>query len=121
MNFLWVTINVKDMEESLNFYQEILGLKLNRKLNPLPGTEIAFLGNGGTEVELIRNVQNGKPQYGNDISMGFSVKSLDEEIKRLKKTGVKDIQGPFQPNPTIKFIYITDPNGVKIQLVESAT
>lgn len=29
MKFLWATINVKDMEESLSFYQEIVGLKFN--------------------------------------------------------------------------------------------
>ena len=31
MKFCWVTINVKDMEKSLHFYQEVIGLNINRK------------------------------------------------------------------------------------------
>ena len=31
MKVCWITINVIDMDESLDFYQEIIGLELNRK------------------------------------------------------------------------------------------
>ncbi len=31
MKFCWATINVKNMEESLNFYQEIVGLTVDRR------------------------------------------------------------------------------------------
>ena len=33
--------------------------------------------------------------------------------------GIEKIAGPFQPSPMIKFIYVDDPNGVKVQLVEN--
>ncbi len=46
MKFCWCTITVKDMEESLKFYQEVVGLKLNRRFEAGPGVEIAFLGDG---------------------------------------------------------------------------
>lgn len=119
--FCWVTINVKDMGNSLTFYQEIVGLKINRRFKPQSTTEIAFLGSEGTntEVELIKNDMNTNPQYGKDISMGFSVKSLEKTIAGLKSKKVESIEGPFQPGPNVKFIYITDPNGVKIQFVEN--
>lgn len=36
------------------------------------------------------------------------------------KNGCIDIHsGPFQPNPHTKFIYLLDPNGLKVQLVEN--
>ena len=119
MKFCWVTINVKDLEESLSFYTDIVGLTVNRRMTPMPGTEIAFLGSGETEVELIRNEQNANPSHGRDVSLGFEVASLDERIRMLKEKGVSEIQGPFQPGPRAKFIYITDPNGVSIQFVQN--
>ena len=44
MKFCWVTVHVRDMEESLKFYQDIVGLKINRRMKPAAGTEIVFLG-----------------------------------------------------------------------------
>jgi len=119
MNFCWVTITVKNMQESLDFYQNIIGLKIKRRMNPVAGTDIAFLGEEGTEVELIKNDRNVNPTYGRDISLGFEVESIDKEIERLKEEGIVNIEGPFQPHARIKFIYISDPNGVKVQLVEN--
>lgn len=119
MDFCWVTINVKDMPKSLQFYQDIIGLKINRRMNPNPGMEIVFLGSGKTEIELIYNSKNIDLTFGKDISLGFVVDSVDQEIEILKKKNISISSGPFQPNPHIKFFYITDPNGIKIQFVEN--
>ena len=121
MKFCWVTINVKDMEDSLKFYQDIVGLKVNRRMKPMETTEIAFLGSEGTntEVELIKNEKNIHPQYGKDISMGFIVGSIDQTIARLKEKGIENIEGPYQPGPNVNFIYINDPDGCRIQFVEN--
>jgi len=120
MGFCWVNFNVKDMGESLSFYQDIVGLKLKRKMNPMPGTEIAFLGSDtDTEIELIRNEKNGDPQYGKDICLGFTVDSISRFMDFLKEKNIAVISGPFQPNPLLKFIFVLDPNGVKIQFVEN--
>ena len=47
MKFCRCTITVNDLEESLKFYQEIVGLSLNRRFATGSGMEIAFLGAGG--------------------------------------------------------------------------
>ena len=88
MEFCWVTINVKDMEQSLAFYRDVVGLRVDRRMKPMPGTEIAFLGNGGTEVELIRNEKNSDCQYGKDISLGFVVDSVEKAMEEMKAKGV---------------------------------
>jgi lactoylglutathione lyase len=119
MDFCWVTINVKDMSKSLKFYQEIIGLKVERKMKPNPEFEIVFLGSGKTEIELIYNSKNTESGYGKDISLGFIVDSVDHEMEKLKRNKITIQSGPFQPNPHIKFFYILDPNGVTIQLVEN--
>ena len=50
--------------------------------------------------------------------MGFSVSSVEEMIHFLEKEGIPILAGPLSPNPAIRFLYILDPNGLKIQLVE---
>ena len=119
MEFCWVTINVKDMEKSLHFYQEIMGLHINRRMKPNPDMEIIFLGSGETQIELIYNAKVDDINMGKDISLGFVVDSIERMSEILKKKNIPIHAGPYQPNPSIKFLYILDPNGVKIQLVEN--
>ena len=119
MKFCWTTIMVNDLDESLKFYQEIIGLPINKRFQGGKDTEIAFLGDGETKLELIFNKTNKKVNIGPDISIGFEVKSVDKMISDLKEKGIDIHSGPFQPNPDIKFFYLLDPNGLKVQLVEN--
>ncbi len=119
MKFCWSTLSVNNMEESLKFYQEIVGLTIDRKFTAGPGVEIAFLGDGETKVELISNEEIKDVTFGQHISLGFEVKSVDEMIEFVKEKGLAIHSGPFQPNPHVKFFFVTDPNGLKIQFVEN--
>jgi lactoylglutathione lyase len=119
MKFCWTTLRVNNLEESLKFYQEIVGLPLSRRFQAGPGVEIAFLGSGETKIEIICNGTNNKVNMGEDISMGFEVESVDKMMKDLKEKGIDIYSGPFQPNPHIKFFYLLDPNGLKVQLTEN--
>jgi len=110
---------VKNLEESLKFYIEIVGLNVVKRFNAGPGVEIAFLGDGETKVELICNQDSKEVSFGKDISLGFEVNSLDEMMTVVKEKGIDIHSGPFQPNPHTKFFYILDPNGLKIQFVEN--
>lgn len=118
MKFLWSTIYVKNMDESLQFYQEVVGLSLDKRFQTGPGFEIAFLGDGETKVELICSEQKKEVNLGQDISLGFEVESVDEMMKFIKEKGIDIHSGPIQPNPSTKFFFILDPNGLKIQFVE---
>ena len=119
MKFCWSTMMVKNLEESLKFYIEIVGLNVVKRFNAGPGVEIAFLGDGETKVELICNQDSKEVSFGKDISLGFEVNSLDEMMTVVKEKGIDIHSGPFQPNPHTKFFYILDPNGLKIQFVEN--
>jgi len=119
MKFCWCTLMVKNMEESLKFYQETVGLTVDRRFKAGPGTEIVFLGDGETKVELICNDASKEVSMGHDISLGFEINSVDEMMASLKEKGITIHSGPFQPNPHVKFFYMTDPNGLKIQFVEN--
>lgn len=119
MKFCWTTIMVKDMEASLAFYTEVLGLKVNRQYQAGPDAKIAFLGEGDTEVELICNTGKPEVHYGDDISMGFEVQSLEEVLSLLKQKGIDPITDILKPNPHVQFFYVRDPNGLKIQFVQN--
>ncbi|MDG5814136.1 VOC family protein [Chitinispirillales bacterium ANBcel5] len=118
MKYCWTTVYVRDLDQSIKFYKEIIGLKLNRRANVTDTRELAFLGEGETQIELICDKSVGEPQIGSGISLGFVTESLEEMITFLGEKGIDVHSGPKQPNPTIRFFYVLDPNGVKIQFVE---
>ncbi len=119
MNFLWCTIHVKDMEQSIKFYEEIVGLKIDKRYPAGPGREIVFLGEGSTKVELIYDKSHNAAANHEDISLGFEVKSVEQMAEFVKKNGIKIHREIHKPNPNIKFFFIKDPNGVDIQFVEN--
>ena len=119
MKFCWVTINVNNMEKSLDFYTTIVGLSIDRMMKPNPNMQIAFLGAGETKVELIYDPKKGTRVFGKDISIGFEVESIDQTIKMLNQKTIRVESGPHQPNPMTKFIYVLDPNGLQVQFVEN--
>lgn len=119
MKYCWTTILVKDMEASLKFYKEVLGLKENRRFQAGPGVSIVFLGDGETEIELMTPAQPREINLGTDISLGFEVESVEEKMASLLELGVAIHSGPFSPNPHVKFFYVQDPNGLKIQFVQN--
>lgn len=121
MSFLWTTIKVKDLSESVKFYQDIVGLEVQRQFEAGPETEIAFLAAAGdqTAVELIDYQNQDEIKLGADISLGFEVNSLAEKMKFIQENNISIQSGPISPNPNIEFFYILDPNGLRIQFVEN--
>ena len=110
---------VRNMEESLRFYEDIIGLSVVRRFASNPDREIAFLGDGETQVELIYDAAKQDTNVGNDISWGFKVESLDDCMTLILEKGFQICRGPFQPNPHTRFFYVKDPNGMTIQFVET--
>lgn len=117
MGFSWVTLNVVDMEESLKFYQEVVGLNISSRFHAGTNMEIVFLGDGETKVELIYDANKKSVQMGQDISIGFSVDSLDDMMELIKEKNINIHSGPFQPNPNTRFFFVMDPNGLRVQFI----
>ena len=119
MKFCWTTIDVKDLEESINFYENIVGLKVDNRMDISEDYIIVFLGEGETQVELIHNKENSDVKFDENISLGFTVDSVDEKIEFIKGKGLEVHSGPFKPNPSTAFFFVLDPNGLQIQFVEN--
>lgn len=124
MDFGWVTLSVNDLDQSLSFYQDILGLKLQRRFKPNSDMEIAFVGNTGqTQVELIcdKNMAGQTAQNsmcGAGITLGFHTPSLDEALALVKEKNIPILRGPISPDPHIVFFFIQDPDGYEIQIAQ---
>ncbi|MFA5467607.1 MAG: VOC family protein [Sphaerochaetaceae bacterium] len=118
MQYVWTTISTDDLEGSVHFYNVVVGLPIQRRF-PTEGGEIVFLGEGETQIELIKGPHKA-PKVGKGISLGFAVDSLDEALAMVASHGIAVESGPFQPNEHIRFFYVLDPNGVRVQFSHSS-
>ena len=120
MKFCWVTLQVDDLEQSLQFYRDLLGLALVSRFAGGPDVQIAMLGEQDKpKIELICDKAAKPAGRGAGISIGFEVGSLEEAAETAKSHGINIVKGPFSPNPHIRFFFVKDPNGFEIQLVEN--
>ncbi len=120
MKFLWTTIFVKNLEESIAFYSELTKLQVVNRFPAGPGKEIAFLGNGAdneTLVELMADSNYSDISFNESISIGFAVDSADEMLETVRSKSIPVYNGPIE-TPKFKFFTIKDPNGLNVQFFQ---
>ena len=105
---------VKDLEDSVRFYRDVLGFSEGYHVETPDGGAITIMkSDGGASVELICNQNFPIGLY----SVGTDVDDLDETIKNLEKAGYQTT-GPVIPTTVGKMTFVLDPNGVRICLIE---
>lgn len=118
MKFCWTTLTVKDLDASINFYKEFVGLDVNRRFKPNETMELAFLGSEPTELELIWD-SLAPASVSEGISMGFMVEGkLEDVMEKLKAKGFTNQSEIHSPNPVMRFFFVKDPDGFSVQFVE---
>ena len=120
MKYLWTTINVENLDESINFYSDLAGLKVLKRFPAGPGIEIAFMGNGienETLVELMADSSVGAVSFSQFISIGFAVDSVDAMLETLKNKNIPVYSGPVE-TPGFKFFGVKDPDGFIVQFFQ---
>ena len=123
---LHTMIRVRDLERSLDFYCNKLGMSLIRK-NDYPGGEftLAFVGYGDDKhaatIELTYNWGQKEPYAigGGFGHIAIGVKDIYTLCKRLEKDGVPLPRppGPMKHGSTV-IAFIEDPDGYKIELIQ---
>ena len=132
-------IVVSDMERSLEFYRDLLGLNVVKdfeeegeyidKISGLSGVKVWMIklaADGGTMVELLKYTSHPRRALDNpqicDIGcshIAFTVDDVDREFIWLSEKGVKFNSHPVvSPDGYAKVAFCQDPNGVFIELVE---
>jgi lactoylglutathione lyase len=128
MRILHTMLRVGDLERSLRFYTEILGMKLlSRKDYPDGKFTLAFVGYGKNpehaEIELTHNwgVERYEPgtAYGH-IALG--VDDIYAACERIRAAGATITRepGPMKHGTTV-IAFVQDPDGYKIELIELAS
>jgi lactoylglutathione lyase len=119
--YLHTRFRVSDMEASLRFYGNVLGLKvIERKTSPR-GSQLAFLEAPGSdsEIELCAFPASGRVEVPEDlVHLAFQVESLDECMARLKEAGAPITEGPIETSDGTKFIFTEDPDRYEIELMQ---
>jgi lactoylglutathione lyase len=119
--YLHTRLRVSDMDQSIRFYSQILGLKvIERKTSPR-GSELAFLQAPGTdsEIELCFFPSSGRVEVPEDlVHLAFQVEDMETCINRLKKAGVPITEGPVKTANGTFFIFTEDPDKYEIELME---
>lgn len=103
-------IRPRDRERSLAFYRDVLGLAVYREF---PGGTVFFLGNGHLEISG-RGHDGPEP----DLVLWAQVRDLDAAVAELRAKGVAIDKGPKLEPWGLRESWITDPDGIRIVLVE---
>lgn len=118
---LHTRMRVSDMEQTIAFYTNVLGLEvLEQKVSPR-GSHLAFLKVPNSEelIELTSFPPSGPVKVEEDlVHLAFQVESLDETIASLNAKGVKVTDGPTQTSSGSRFIFIDAPDGYEVELIE---
>lgn len=115
-------LNVMDLDRSIAFYRDQLGLKLTRRVEIKENNaEIAFLEDpDGNAIELTRWRDKKQLTEGDNFDhVAFGVKDLNPTIERLRKQGVAIAMEPFKlKGESNQIAFIKDPDGNWLELIE---
>ena len=130
MKLEYIGIRVINMDESIRFYTELLGMKLlDRAKIPTTKGETAALQSPGSQLVLEFNYyEDGSPfatpyEAGEGLDhLGFKVDDLKATLEILRGKGVRVALEPFEETSekgtTGTLAFVQDPNGIWIELYQ---
>jgi len=128
MRVLHTMIRVGDLERSLKFYTDVLGMKLLRRKDYPDGKfTLAFVGYGPESeqavIELTYNWDTHEYNLGNGFGhVALEVDDTYQACDEIKKRGGKVTReaGPMKHGSTV-IAFVEDPDGYKIELIQKGT
>jgi lactoylglutathione lyase len=114
---------VNDLEKTVKFYREVLGLEEVRRHKSPRGSELVFMKAPGSEelIELCYFPSSGPVQVQSDLThLAFEVACLEAFEKHLATFGLKYSDGPHLKPDGSGFAFIDAPEGYEIELMQPA-
>ena len=124
MKIAHASITVKNMDESINFYCNILGLHLARRREiPENKAEIAFVeGDDGDNLALELTFWKDKKDWtdGDQLDhIAFLVSDVQKSVNDFRHKGVEVAKEPVSlKGSQSKIAFIKDPNGIWLELIQ---
>jgi len=113
---------LNDLERSVKFYRDVLGLDEVRRHKSPRGSELVFLKAPQSEetIELCHFPNSGPVQVQADLThLAFEVASLEEFGKHLASLGLQYSDGPtYRADGSGGFAFIDAPEGYEIELIQ---
>ena len=112
---------VNDLERTVTFYREILGLDEIKRHKSPRGSELVFLKSPGSEelIEITFFPGSGSVQVQADLThLAFEVDSLEAFGQHLAAHGLKYSDGPTTSSSGSTFAFIDAPEGYEIELIQ---
>ncbi|HET6638933.1 MAG TPA: VOC family protein [Gemmatimonadota bacterium] len=121
---LHTMVRVKDLERSVRFYTEVLGLReQRRKVLEKADATLVFLSDeaGHHAIELTYNHDGRDYELGNQFGhFALGVPDLEGARIELETRGVEFSRGPYRVSTGGSMIaFIRDPDGIEIELIET--
>ena len=121
--YLHTRFRVSDMDQSLKFYQEVLGLEIAEQSTSPRGSKLVYLKfpDSESELELCSFPSSGDINVPEDLAhLAFEVDHLETWMERLKQAGAPITEGPVTTSRGSRFIFTEDPDKYEIELIEPA-
>jgi len=126
MRLLHTMLRVGDLERSLAFYTEVLGMKLLRRKDYPDGKfTLAFVGyqpeSEGAVLELTHNWDTSSYELGNGYGhIALEVDDAYAACEKIKQKGGRVVReaGPMKHGKTI-IAFVEDPDGYKVELIQA--
>jgi len=114
---------LNDLERTVKFYKDVLGLEEVRRHKSPRGSELVFLKASESEelIELCYFPTSGPVQVQPDLThLAFEVESLEGFGKHLAKLGIQYSDGPHMKPDGGGIAFIDAPEGYEIELIQMA-
>ena len=117
-----VGLKVTDMDRSLRFYCDGLGLKLLRRSDRGPGIASAVLQVGAQEMNLFSNPGFAAGESANDppgldhFCLEVEIGSIDELVTSLAQAGIAVAKPPVKRSDGVS-LFVSDPDGCRVELI----
>jgi len=124
MRILHTMLRVGDLDRSIAFYTEVLGMKLLRRKNYPDGKfTLAFIGYGdeseNTVIELTHNWETDRYEIGSGYGhIALEVDDVYQATEQIRNNGGNILRdaGPMNAGATI-ISFVEDPDGYQIELI----
>jgi lactoylglutathione lyase len=110
-----------DLERSVRFYKDVLGLEEVRRHKSPRGSELVFLKAPESEelIELCHYPTSGPVKVQPDLThLAFQVDSLEEFAAHLARLGLKYSDGPHYNQQGGGFAFVDAPEGYEIEIMQ---